>query len=131
VPSSASSIGKCLNAGQTCIAPDYVLLPAGQEQAFIDQRTRVVAACYPDIEKTADYSTIVDQRQYARLCAYVDEARAGAKIVDLAAAALPPTQAARLPPVVLLDAGDELRVMQEEIFGPLLPMRPYRISTRR
>jgi coniferyl-aldehyde dehydrogenase len=69
-------IGKCMNAGQTCIAPDYVLLPAGQEQAFIDVARRVVADCYPDIERTADYTTIVDQRQYARLCAYLDEARA-------------------------------------------------------
>ncbi len=120
-------VGKCLNAGQTCIAPDYVLLPAGQEQAFIDQARSVVAACYPDIEKTADYSTIVDQRQYARLSACLEEARmAGAKIVDLAAAAVADPLRRRLPPVVLLDAGDELRVMQEEIFGPLLPLRPYR-----
>jgi len=120
-------IGKSMNAGQTCIAPDYVLLPAGQEQAFIDVARRVVGDCYPDIERTADYSTIVDQRQYARLCAYLDEARAaGARVVDLAPGAVADPAARRLPPLALLDAGDELRVMQEEIFGPLLPLRPYR-----
>ena len=120
-------IGKCMNAGQTCIAPDYVLLPAGQEQAFIERARQVVAACYPAIESNTDYSTIVDQRQYARLCAYVDEARAGnAKIIDLAPGAVADSATRRLPPLALLDLSDSLRVMQEEIFGPLLPVLPYR-----
>jgi coniferyl-aldehyde dehydrogenase len=82
-----------------------VLLPAGQEQAFIEQARRVVATCYPDIEKTADYSTIVDQRQYARLSAYLEEARmAGAKIVDLAAdTAVADPVRRHLPPLALLE----------------------------
>ena len=120
-------IGKCMNAGQTCIAPDYVLLPAGDEQAFIDRARAVVAAAYPQLKTTSDYSTIIDQRHYARLCAYVDEARSsGAKIVELApgVAADPATRS--LPPLALLGVGDEQRVLQEEIFGPLLPLRPYR-----
>jgi coniferyl-aldehyde dehydrogenase len=120
-------VGKCLNAGQTCIAPDYVLLPAGLEQAFIDRARSVVANCYPEIDKSADYSTIIDQRQYARLSAYVDEARmAGAKVVDLAPAAVADPVRRHLPPLVLLESGDDLRVMREEIFGPLLPVLPYR-----
>ena len=120
-------IGKCMNAGQTCIAPDYVLLPAGQEQAFIERARQVVAACYPAIESNTDYSTIVDQRQFARLCAYVEEARAGnAKIIDLAPGAVADSATRRLPPLALLDLSDSLRVMQEEIFGPLLPVLPYR-----
>lgn len=120
-------VGKCMNAGQTCIAPDYVLLPAGQEEAFIGIARRVLGACYPDIKETADYSTIVDQRQYTRLCAYLEEARAnGAQIVDLAPGAVADAATRRLPPLALLDVGDDLRVMREEIFGPLLPIRPYR-----
>ena len=120
-------IGKCMNAGQTCIAPDYVLLPAGQEQAFIEHARQVVADCYPAIESNTDYSTIVDQRQFARLCAYVEEARAGnAKIIDLAPGAVADSATRRLPPLALLDLSDSLRVMQEEIFGPLLPVLPYR-----
>lgn len=119
-------VGKCLNAGQTCIAPDYVLLPAGHEQAFIDRARQVVAACYPDIAHSADYSTIVDQRQYARLVSYLDEARArGAQVVDLAPGTLADPRTRRLPPLILLQAGDDLRVMREEIFGPLLPLVPY------
>lgn len=120
-------IGKCMNAGQTCIAPDYVLLPAGQEQAFIEHARQVVADCYPAIESNTDYSTIVDQRQFARLCAYVEEARAGnAKIIDLAPGAVADSATRRLPPLALLELSDSLRVMQEEIFGPLLPVLPYR-----
>jgi coniferyl-aldehyde dehydrogenase len=120
-------VGKCLNAGQTCIAPDYVLLPAGQEEAFIAAAQRVVAGCYPQIETNPDYATIVDQRQYDRLCAYLDEARAaGARIIDLAPAAAADPLRRSLPPVVLLETANHLRVMQEEIFGPLLPVLPYR-----
>ena len=120
-------IGKCMNAGQTCIAPDYLLLPAGQEQAFIDRARTVVAAAYPQLAQNDDYSTIIDQRHYARLRGYIDEARAsGAKIVDLAAGAAADPATRRLPPLALLDVGDGQRVMQEEIFGPLLPIRAYR-----
>lgn len=120
-------VGKCLNAGQTCIAPDYVLLPAGQEQAFIDHARQVVSACYPDIARTPDYSTIVDRRQYERLLAYLDEARArGSQVVELAPGTAADPATRRLPPLLLLGVDDDLRVMQEEIFGPLLPLRPYR-----
>ncbi|EXI66873.1 MAG TPA: coniferyl aldehyde dehydrogenase [Candidatus Accumulibacter phosphatis] len=120
-------IGKCLNAGQTCIAPDYVLLPAGQEEAFVQHAQRILGRCYPDIDRNADYSAIVDQRQYARLTAWVDEARtAGATIVDLLPGAVADPVRRHLPPLALLDAGDGLRVMQEEIFGPLLPIIAYR-----
>ncbi|MBL8396443.1 MAG: coniferyl aldehyde dehydrogenase [Candidatus Accumulibacter sp.] len=119
-------IGKCLNAGQTCIAPDYVLLPAGQEEAFITAAREVLASCYPDITRTADYSTIVDQRQYARLSGYLDEARAaGAKVVELMPGVAADPARRHLPPLALLETGAELRIMQEEIFGPLLPVLPY------
>ncbi|HNL98806.1 MAG TPA: coniferyl aldehyde dehydrogenase [Accumulibacter sp.] len=119
-------IGKCLNAGQTCIAPDYVLLPAGSEQAFIAHARQVLARCYPDIGRSADYSTIVDRRQYDRLVGYLAEARAaGAQVVDLAPSATADAASRRLPPVALLDLPADLRIMREEIFGPLLPLLPY------
>ncbi len=120
-------IGKCLNAGQTCIAPDHVLLPAGLEDSFVQHARAVLARCYPHIDDNADYSAIVDQRQYARLAGYVDEARAaGATIVDLLPGATADPARRHLPPLALLGADDGLRVMQEEIFGPLLPIIPYR-----
>ncbi len=119
-------VGKCMNAGQTCIAPDYVLLPDGQEQRFVDTARRVVAACYPDLGGTADYTSIVNERHYARLCGYVDEARAqGAAIVELAPGVAADAVSRRLPPLALLQVSDGMRVMQKEIFGPLLPLVSY------
>ncbi|MBI4742550.1 MAG: coniferyl aldehyde dehydrogenase [Betaproteobacteria bacterium] len=120
-------VGKCLNAGQTCIAPDYVLVCAGKEQAFIDGARRVVAACYPELRTTPDYTAIVDDRHYRRLIGYVEEARAqGAEIVELAPGVTADAAARRLPPLALLKADGGMRVMQDEIFGPLLPVVSYR-----
>ena len=120
-------VGKTLNAGQTCIAPDYVLLPDGREQAFLETARSVVAKCYPDIQTTTDYTTIINEQHYARLSGYLDEACAhGAEIVDLAPGAVSDPLSRRLLPVVLQHVNDGMRVMQDEIFGPLLPLIPYR-----
>ncbi len=120
-------VGKLLNAGQTCIAPDYVLLPAGREQDFIEAARRVVAMCYPDIKTTPDYTAIINERHYARLCGYVDEARTqGAEVVELAPGVPADAASRRLPPLVILGVNEGMCVMQEEIFGPLLPLIPYR-----
>ena len=118
--------GKTINAGQTCIAPDYVLLPAGREAEFIDAARAVVARSYPHMEVTADYSAVVNDRHYQRLQGYLDEATAlGARVEPLSAAAADPARR-RMPPVALLDVSDAMRVMQDEIFGPVLPIVTYR-----
>jgi len=118
-------VGKLLNAGQTCIAPDYVLVPAGREQAFVEAARAVVARCWPDIANTPDYTAIVNDRHYQRLQGYLDDARErGATLVPLSDAP-PDATRRRLPPLVLLDVDDGMRVMQDEIFGPLLPVLPY------
>ena len=119
-------VGKLLNAGPTCIAPDYVLLPAGREQAFLDAARAVVARCWPEIATTPDYTAIVNERHYRRLQGYVDDARTrGARIEPLSNTG-PDAAHRRLPPLALLDVNDDMRVMQDEIFGPLLPVLPYR-----
>ena len=118
-------VGKLLNAGQTCIAPDYVLVPAGREQAFIEAARAVVAKCWPDLADTPDYTAIVNDRHYQRLQGYVADARErGARIEPLSAAQADDKRR-RLPPLVLLNVDDGMRVMQDEIFGPLLPVLPY------
>ena len=120
-------VGKTLNAGQTCIAPDYVLLPQGRENDFVEAARRVVARCYPDLAHTPDYSHIVNARHYERLVGYLDDARArGATLVELAPGVAADAQSRRLPPLVLHGVSDEMRVMQDEIFGPLLPLVSYR-----
>jgi coniferyl-aldehyde dehydrogenase len=71
-------VGKLLNAGQTCIAPDYVLVPAGREQAFVEAARAVVAKCFPDMANTPDYTAIVNDRHYQRLQGYLADARRNA-----------------------------------------------------
>lgn len=116
--------GKCLNAGQTCIAPDYVLLPAAELPAFIQAARHVVTARYPDLAANSDYSAIVNARHWQRLQSLLDEARlAGAEIIPLSDSRNADTR--RLPPTLILNPDSGLRVMQDEIFGPLLPVITY------
>lgn len=119
-------VGKTMNAGQTCIAPDYVLVPAGSEAGFVEAARRVVTACYPGLAHSPDYGSIIDARHFERLVGLLEDARArGAEAVNLAAPAVPDAESRRLPPHALLAVNDSMRVMQEEIFGPLLPVVPY------
>lgn len=121
-------LGKCLNAGQTCIAPDYVLVPQGSEQAFITEARACVGRMYPKILSTPDYSSIVNARHYERLSGYVADARAqGAVVENLAKHAEAPDPASRrMPPLALTGVHDRMQVMQDEIFGPLLPVLGYK-----
>ncbi|MBK6630493.1 MAG: coniferyl aldehyde dehydrogenase [Betaproteobacteria bacterium] len=120
-------VGKTMNAGQTCIAPDYVLVPAGRAREFIAVAQKVMADCYPDILRTPDYSSIISERHFNRLVGLVEEARAqGAEVVPLSSAAEPDAKTRRIPPVALLNVTPDMQVMQEEIFGPILPVVPYR-----
>jgi coniferyl-aldehyde dehydrogenase len=118
--------GKWFNCGQTCIAPDYVLVPAGKRDAFIQALRREVLARYgDDFANLDDYTRIINEGQYARLQGYLEDARMrGIETVTLAGAADP--QQRLLPPTLLLEPGDDAKVMQEEIFGPLLPIKSYR-----
>ncbi len=113
--------GKWLNAGQTCIATDYVLLDAARVEAFVEAMRAYVARHYGDnLVDNPDYSTVVNDRQYARLTRYVDEARArGARVIELGRG-----DAAKrvFAPTLVLDAREDLAVMREEIFGPILPL---------
>ena len=119
-------VGKLLNAGQTCVAPDYVLLPAGLEDAFLAEARRVVAACYPQLATTPDYTHIVSERHFSRLCGLLEAARnAGAEVGELAPGIPSDPVTRRLPPFVVRGANDALRLMQDEIFGPILPLVPY------
>ena len=119
--------GKLLNAGQTCIAPDYALVPQGAEERFVAAVERAAAALYPTYEANADYTSIVDERHYRRLTGLVDDARAkGARIVALNPASESPDPSSRkLLPALIVGANESMAVMQEEIFGPLLPIETY------
>jgi coniferyl-aldehyde dehydrogenase len=121
------AVGKLLNAGQTCIAPDYALVPRARRDAFVAKLGDAVAALYPSIGANADYTSIVNERHYARLVGLVADARAkGATIVELnpAGESLDP-RTRKLVPTLIVDARDDMAVMREEIFGPLLPIETY------
>lgn len=120
--------GKLLNAGQTCIAPDYVLVPRARRQALVDALRAEVAQRYPDIDGSPDYTRIVNEGQYRRLRGYLDDARArGVEVIPLIEPKNPAQAEAErlLPPTLVIEPGDDALVMREEIFGPILPIRSY------
>lgn len=120
---------KTLNAGQICLAPDYVLLPEGKVEEFTAAATQAVAAMFPNLKDNPDYTSIINQRHYDRLRSYIDDARAkGARIVEINPAGedFSQQEARRLPPTLVIDAPDDAKIMQDEIFGPLLPLRTYK-----
>jgi len=118
------AFGKLLNAGQTCIAPDYVLVPQAQRDALVEALRASVARMYPTIQDNPDYTSIVSERHYQRLRDLIEDARArGARVIELASDSGSADAAKRkLAPTLLLDVDDDMRVMQEEIFGPVLPI---------
>ena len=116
------AFGKTLNAGQTCVAPDYVLVPRARIEGFIEAYRQVIRRFYPQLSDNPDYTSIINPRQQARLQDYLDDAQArGARLLPL----FEQSQDRRMPHHLLLDVTDEMRVMQDEIFGPLLPIVPY------
>ncbi|MBV1775771.1 coniferyl aldehyde dehydrogenase [Burkholderiaceae bacterium DAT-1] len=116
--------GKCLNAGQTCVAPDYVLVPRQQVSAFIDAARKVVARNYPNLASSPDFSNIIAERHVERLKSYMQDAVSkGAQAIPMADAPLDDRR--RMVPTLISGVSDDMVVMQEEIFGPLLPVVPY------
>jgi coniferyl-aldehyde dehydrogenase len=119
--------GKLLNAGQTCIAPDYALVPGDRVDAFVAAARAAAARLYPSYASNPDYTAIINERHFQRLTGLIDDARAkGATIVSLAPAGEKPDPASRkLPPMLIVGVDDGMAVMREEIFGPLLPVESY------
>jgi coniferyl-aldehyde dehydrogenase len=121
--------GKTLNAGQICLAPDYVLAPADQVATFVREATAAVTAMFPTIKDNPDYTAVIAERHFERIKGYVDDARAkGAEIVEINPAGEDFTQQEhrKIPPTLILNPTEDMKVMQEEIFGPVLPVMTYR-----
>jgi coniferyl-aldehyde dehydrogenase len=120
--------GKFLNAGQTCVAPDHVFVHETKLDAFVQKLIEFLHKAYPTIRDNPDYTAIVNDRHYHRLLSYIHDAREkGAKIIEVnpAKEEIPPFTR-KIPPTLILHAREDMRVMQEEIFGPLLPILPFR-----
>lgn len=120
--------GKLLSGGQTCIAPDYALVHESEVDTFVASFDRLAKAAYPDGPTSKDYTSIVNDRQYGTLIDLIEDARAhGAQIIEVGHR---PGDAARRPhtlaPTVVLGVTDEMKIAHQEIFGPILPIFPYR-----
>ena len=117
--------GKWFNGGQTCIAPDYVLIDQGRAPALAEALREQVRARYGTLSDSPDYTRIINDGQYARLESYLDDARQrGLQVLPLGENGAPGERL--FAPTVVLDPGDDAKVMQEEIFGPILPIKSYR-----
>ncbi|MDF1871664.1 coniferyl aldehyde dehydrogenase [Vannielia sp.] len=112
------AFGKLANGGQTCIAPDYALVPRAEMEAFCDGMISAARALYPDGAADANLTGPIHARHAKRLAAFTDDAEAqGAKRIALLEGGD--------GPALLTGVNDDMKVMQEEIFGPLLPVVPY------
>ncbi|MBE8190596.1 MAG: aldehyde dehydrogenase family protein, partial [Alphaproteobacteria bacterium] len=121
--------GKTLNAGQICLAPDYVMVPEGKVDEFVEEAGASVRKMFPTMKDNADYTSIVNDRHYNRLQGYVAEAKErGTKVVEINPANEDFSQQEHLkiPPTIIVEPDEDMKVMQEEIFGPILPVKSYR-----
>ena len=120
--------GKMMNAGQICLAPDYLLVPKDREEAVIEGVGKAVAEQYPSLLANDDYSSIVNGRNRDRLMSYLDDARdKGAELIEVNPAKedFGASNGNKLPLTILRGVSDDMKVMQEEIFGPILPVMTY------
>jgi coniferyl-aldehyde dehydrogenase len=120
--------GKMLNAGQICLAPDYVFVPRERMGEFVDSTKRAVAKMFPTLLDNPDYTSVVNAKHFERISGYVDEAKErGVEVVEINPANEDFRQqsAHKIPPTLLIDPPEDSAVMQEEIFGPVMPIKPY------
>ena len=120
--------GKTMNAGQICLAPDYVFIPKDKKEEFISQSKKVVTEMYPSLKDNPDYTSVINQRHYDRLQGYVEEAKEkGFEVIEINPSNEDFSQQAhhKIPPTLIVDPDDSLSVMKEEIFGPILSVITY------
>ena len=120
--------GKTMNAGQICLAPDYVVVHKNKKEEFINETKNVVAEFFPNIKDNNDYSSIINQKHYDRLQDMLDDAaEKGANIeqINPSNEDFNQQQYYKIPPTIVTDTTDDMKIMQEEIFGPLLPVLEY------
>ena len=128
--SSAKRImfGKTLNAGQICLAPDYVIIHKDKKEEFIAEAENAIKGFYPDIKDNEDYTSIINERHYNRINSLIDDAKEkGANVHQINPSNEDFTQQEfyKIPPTIITNTSDDMRVMNEEIFGPVLPVLEY------
>ncbi len=118
--------GKLMNAGQVCLAPDYLLVEENYLDEFVDELIKQTKIQYPTIYSNPEYTAIINDRHYARLISYIDEAEEkGFKIIKINDDANS-INSRKIAPHLIINPDDNLKIMQDEIFGPLLPIKTYK-----
>jgi len=120
------ALGKCWNAGQTCVAPDHLYLPKGKSGAFIKEFESYVRNMYPSLLNNNDYTSVANERQYKRLQRYLADARKlGAQVIEINPASEDLSASYKMPITVVTGVTPDMALMQEEVFGPILPILEY------
>ncbi len=120
--------GKMMNAGQICLAPDYVFLPKTRVQEFVESSKKAVSKMFPTLLDNPDYTSVINDRHFDRISSYIDEAKQkGVEVVEINPANEDFRQQPhnKIPPTLIIDPPEELQVMQDEIFGPVMPIKSY------
>jgi len=121
--------GKTMNAGQICLAPDYALVPEDSVEEFVQATVDVTSEMYPDMKDNDDFTSIINQRHYDRIQGYISDAKEkGAEVVEINPSNEDFSQQPhhKIPPTIILNPTEDMQVMQEEIFGPVLPVKTYK-----
>jgi len=120
--------GKTMNAGQICLAPDYALVPEGKVNEFVDAAVSITSEMFPNMKDNDDYTSIINQKHYDRIQGYLADAKEkGAEVVEINPSNEDFSQQPhhKIPPTLVLNPTDDMQIMQEEIFGPVLPVKTY------
>ena len=120
--------GKTMNAGQICLAPDYALVPEGKVNEFVDAAVSVTSEMFPEMKDNDDYTSIINQKHYDRIQGYLTDAKEkGAEVVEINPSNEDFSQQPhhKIPPTIVLNPTEDMQIMQEEIFGPVLPVKTY------
>lgn len=118
--------GKGMNAGQICVSPDYIFCPRDKVEAFAQAMTRVIGRNYPTLRSNDDYTAIITERQHSRLQSYLEDAKQkGGRVITINPAGESFDNTRKMPVSLVLDVNEDMRLMQEEIFGPIVPIMPY------
>ena len=120
--------GKTMNAGQICLAPDYALVPKDKLDEFVNESINAVSEMYPSLKDNEDYTSIINQKHFERIKTYLEDAKEkGAELIEINPNEEDLSQQPhfKIPPTLVLNPTEEMKLMQEEIFGPVLPVKAY------
>ena len=120
--------GKTMNAGQICLAPDYALVPEEKVDEFVKATVEVTSQMYPEMKDNDDFTSIINQKHFDRIQSYLTDAKEkGAELVEINPSNEDFSQQPhhKIPPTLVLNPSEDMKIMQEEIFGPVLPVKTY------